>query len=632
MDMTSSQFDPFASVGPAFSAPSSTPNIMANSSSGGNASPSPSPKPTIMNNNAMVPAPPSNSNQWSSQLAPMGDMGGMGMMQQQQQQFGYGIQSSGQQLQQQPITHGTMTQYNNSYTNTPSQYNSNMASGVSGYNISSGSNYQPQQFMSPIGQQNPQQQQNFMSPNMSTPSGVGTTMNVGSNSFGSQPAQMVAPVLSPVPQQPVQQQSLVPHQQQQPYDPFGMQNSAPPPVSSDPFGASYGLSAQQNSPSPNPPVTASNPFDVPVPVPAPVPVAAPLQPNMATSNEQVPSPAAEVQDDFFGEFSNTFDKSQQDINESPSRNSHSHPPSVLDPSNDDEVSQFSRSVASAVSNRPPITGKTAFDDPKFAPKPPKPHGLEKSQSLAQKAPYGSSPLPNWDLVTHSGYILSRISFRTILIKKWKQVFWISYGTSKVLFFRSKADFEDWVSNPYLTMTEREFLVKLTVDFVQDSFKPGVNGYQVTPQKLKSYNNEMLYQFKLERWMDYGPTIAAAFGSHNQIEVDNLRTILVDMLKRAPHPTSNRVGGMDPPGINAASNNNGYYPGQNYSGNAGPNVSGQPPYRQQNYSYQPQMYSSGASTGRIEQSQSMQSNNSFGAYSSGAIERVPSSNTYNGYRY
>lgn len=482
--MTSSQFDPFASVGPAFASPVSTPNVMANSSSGENAPPSPSPKPTIMNNNnTMVPVQGANSNQWSSHVAPTGGMPGTGMM---QQQFGYGIQNNGQQIQQQPTIQGTMAQYNNPFNaSMPSQPSSNMPLGVSGYDMSSGSNYQPQQFMSP-GQQNPQQQQNFMSPNMSTPSGVGGALNVTPNSFAGQSMQMVAPVPSPaIAQQPAQQQSLVPHQQ--PYDPFGTQSNAPPPVPSDPFGSSYGVSGQQNFSSPNPPVAASNPFDMPAP--APVPVA--THPNVASSNEQASAaPAEPVDEDFFGEFSNTFDKSQQDINESPSRNSLSHPPSVLEPSNDDEVSQFSRSVASVISNRPPISGKSAFDDPKFAPKPPKPHGLENSQSLAQKA-HGCSPLPNWDLVTHSGYILSRISFRTILIKKWKQVFWISYGTSKVLFFRSKADFEDWVSNPYLTMTEREFLVKLAVDFVQDSYKPGVNGYQVTPQKLKSYNTEML---------------------------------------------------------------------------------------------------------------------------------------------
>ena len=499
--MTSSQFDPFASVGPAFASPSATPNIMANSSLGGNASPSPSPspKPIMMNNNTMVQAQGGNNNQWSSQVSPMGGMGGVGMMQQQQhppqqqqQQFGYGTQSNGQQIHQQPMGQGSMTQYNNGYLNMTTQSNSNTSLGVSGFNMSSGSNYQTQQFMS-AGQQYPQQQQNFMSPNMSAPSGVGGALNSNSNPFGGQSAQFVAPVPSPAAPQPVQQQSLVPIQQS--YDPFGMQSSAPPPVPSDPFGSPYGVSTQPKTLSFTPPVAASNPFDVSVPVPSPAPahvsVPVPTQHTVASPTQSVPAPATGKEDDFFGEFSNTFDKSQPEINESPSRNSLSHPPSVLEPSNDDEVSQFSRSVASVTSNRPPITGKTAFDDPKFAPKPPKPHGLENSQSLAHKAPYGASPLPNWDLVTHSGYILSRISFRTILIKKWKQVFWISYGTSKVLFFRSKADFEDWVSNPYLTMTEREFLVKLTVDFVQDSYKPGVNGYQVTPQKLKSYNNEML---------------------------------------------------------------------------------------------------------------------------------------------
>jgi hypothetical protein len=133
-------------------------------------------------------------------------------------------------------------------------------------------------------------------------------------------------------------------------------------------------------------------------------------------------------------------------------------------------------------------------------------------------------------------------------------------------------------------------------------------------------------------MDYGPTIAAAFGSHNQIEVDNLRTILMDMLKRAPHPISNRVAGIDPPGINSAHSNNGYYPGQYQSGNSGHTYSESPSYGQNNYSNQPYMHPSNASTGRIEQSHSMQSNNAFGANPSGTVQRVPSSNSYYGYKY
>ncbi len=66
-----------------------------------------------------------------------------------------------------------------------------------------------------------------------------------------------------------------------------------------------------------------------------------------------------------------------------------------------------------------------------------------------------------------------------------------YGSTKVLFFRSSADFEDWISNPYLSQAQRDFLVKLRIDFAGDLNKQGVRGYQVTPQRLKNYNNKML---------------------------------------------------------------------------------------------------------------------------------------------
>ena len=44
---------------------------------------------------------------------------------------------------------------------------------------------------------------------------------------------------------------------------------------------------------------------------------------------------------------------------------------------------------------------------------------------------------------------------------------------------------------------------------------------------------MIRQFKLERWMDYGPTIAAAFGSYNPKEVDDLREALVECMRNTP---------------------------------------------------------------------------------------------------
>jgi len=132
-----------------------------------------------------------------------------------------------------------------------------------------------------------------------------------------------------------------------------------------------------------------------------------------------------------------------------------------------------------------------LDNPKFAPPPPKIRGLENSHRLAREAPPTASPLPSFDLVTHSGFCMARISFRTILIKKWKQVFWITYGHNKLYVFRSVSDFQDWVANPFLSQGQRDFLIKLKVDFVEDSYKMNVRGYQVTNIRMKAYQSQML---------------------------------------------------------------------------------------------------------------------------------------------
>jgi ribosomal protein S14 len=153
--------------------------------------------------------------------------------------------------------------------------------------------------------------------------------------------------------------------------------------------------------------------------------------------------------------------------------------------------------------------------------------------LAQEAPPGASPLPKAELVRKRGFALSRISFRTIVMKKWKQTYWVQYGPHTMLWFRSQADFDDWLNNPYHMQTERNFLIKLAVNFVHDLYKPNVRGYQVTQCRTKGYGNKIVRQFKLERWMDYGPTIAAAFGSYDPAEVDTLREAIVECMRNTP---------------------------------------------------------------------------------------------------
>jgi hypothetical protein len=155
----------------------------------------------------------------------------------------------------------------------------------------------------------------------------------------------------------------------------------------------------------------------------------------------------------------------------------------------------------------------------------------------------SSGLPKAELIGKKGFVLSRISFRTIVMKKWKQSFWVQYGGHTMLWFRTQGDFDDWLNNPYHTQLQRSFLIKLAINFVHDLYKPNVRGYQVTQCRTKPYGkNKVVRQFKLERWMDYGPTIAAAFGSYDPKEVDACREAIVECMKNTPLDNGIRATG------------------------------------------------------------------------------------------
>ena len=108
-----------------------------------------------------------------------------------------------------------------------------------------------------------------------------------------------------------------------------------------------------------------------------------------------------------------------------------------------------------------------------------------------RAPGFSSPLPDPALVRHCGRVLSRISLRAVIMKRWKPTFWIQYGPSRVLFFRSFDDYDDWLNNPYHTTRARESLVKLRVDFKDDFKRGGVVGYQVTQVRRKPYGKNVM---------------------------------------------------------------------------------------------------------------------------------------------
>lgn len=112
-------------------------------------------------------------------------------------------------------------------------------------------------------------------------------------------------------------------------------------------------------------------------------------------------------------------------------------------------------------------------------------------------------------------------------------------------------------------------------------------------------------------MDYGPTIAAAFGSPNEREIFQLRTILAEMVKRSPSYQEQKTQMLQHP-------HHGHPQGQPtpHSYAAGRGESSSMMYGNPNYS-------SNASTGGMMYEQdvgTVRSSNSYGVLSTGPVER------------
>ena len=328
--------------------------------------------------------------------------------------------------------------------------------------------------------------------------------NGGYNPFAASPShQMVvsqqqsnpyADMVSPAPPAPMPAtQSLVPAAQQT--SPWGM-----------PPNQGYG--------SPAPVGGGYDPFAPPAPPPVPVPAPPP---------PQAPAPPSTEPENPFGDFL----PASPEPAPAPAPVDQKPPTEVaIVPSQERQMQQYASGYGQE-------SQQQNSESRAMVPAPPSPARNKYSGELARRAPPGASPLPKAELVKKSGYVLSRISFRTIVMKKWKQSYWVQYGSHTMLWFRSDSDFNDWLNNPYHSQAQRNFLIKLAVNFVHDLYKPNVRGYQVTQCRVKPYGNKMVRQFKLERWMDYGPTIAAAFGSYDPKEVDGLREAIVECMRNTP---------------------------------------------------------------------------------------------------
>jgi len=162
-----------------------------------------------------------------------------------------------------------------------------------------------------------------------------------------------------------------------------------------------------------------------------------------------------------------------------------------------------------------------------------------------------------------------------------------------------------MSNPYLTKGQRDFLIKLEVDFIEDAYKVNVRGYQVTNIRCKNYQSKNLHQFKLERWMDYGPTIAAAFASQSEKDVLTLRIILSEMMKNCPQDR----------GLGAVTSHNEYNTRTHDSNNGYGNEA-------HNYNESPgRHYISGSASAGAASENGSKSGRSIGGVSTGALDRI-----------
>ena len=96
--------------------------------------------------------------------------------------------------------------------------------------------------------------------------------------------------------------------------------------------------------------------------------------------------------------------------------------------------------------------------------------------------------PRKKLVSKSGTILVR-SKAGFFRKSFSEQYWIKYGKHTLLFFKSKEDYREWLSNPILSLEERNNLIHKCIDFERDSLSRNILGYKSTCQYIKRYRGQ-----------------------------------------------------------------------------------------------------------------------------------------------
>ena len=98
-----------------------------------------------------------------------------------------------------------------------------------------------------------------------------------------------------------------------------------------------------------------------------------------------------------------------------------------------------------------------------------------------------SPLPNSDYVNDTGVIYTRVSWRSLLMRKWRRCVWLHYGRASLYLFRTEEDVNSWLLNQTLTFKQRNDLIKVKFEFRDEVRKSHVRGYKLTTTKKKAYD-------------------------------------------------------------------------------------------------------------------------------------------------
>jgi len=153
---------------------------------------------------------------------------------------------------------------------------------------------------------------------------------------------------------------------------------------------------------------------------------------------------------------------------------------------------------------------------------------------------GVYELPDREKVMSTGFILGRTSFLSMFQKRWRQLVWVRYTRTTLLFFRSMEDYEYWLGDSGIDPEHREELVKLKIDFVEECSKPEVEGFYVTEPRLKHYEvgDSNLYQFKVDKWLiagpSVGPNIVCALASVDEHETEAVRQAILGCVRAIPN--------------------------------------------------------------------------------------------------